>query len=156
LGDIQGSSDGLFNDDTRILSSFRLQIAQKSPSLLGAAIDQDNTLFTAHLTNRPLPALAEQSIPQGVIHLARNRFLFDERLFEHLQFTNFSEEDAQLPVRLLFHADFVDIFEVQGHVRKLRGDYLPPTVQDRTVQLAYRGRDDRVRSTFIGFSHSPD
>jgi len=156
LGDIQGSSDGLFKDDTRILSSFRLQIAQKSPSLLGAAIDQDNTLFTAHLTNRPLPALAEQSIPQGVIHLARKRFLFDERLFEHLQFTNFSEEGAQLPVKLLFHADFVDIFEVQGHVRKLRGDYLPPTVEDRTVQLAYRGRDDRVRSTFIGFSHSPD
>lgn len=65
LGDIQGSDDGLFTNDTRMLSRFELEIADRRPSLLGAAVNQDNTLFTAHLTNRPLPALGEQSIPQG-------------------------------------------------------------------------------------------
>jgi glycogen debranching enzyme len=152
LGDIQGSDDGLFTNDTRMLSRFELEIAGRRPSLLGAAVSQDNTLFTAHLTNRPLRALGEQSIPQGVIHIERRRFLFRERLFEQLRLTNFSEEDTQLPLKLLFAADFVDIFEVQGHVREARGEHLQSSVDERTISLAYRGRDDRVRSTHIRFS----
>ena len=156
LGDIQGSDDGLFTNDTRMLSRFELDIAQRRPSLLGAAVNQDNTLFTAHLTNRPLPALGEQSIPQGVIHIERQRFLSEGRVFERLTLTNFSEEHARVPLRLVFAADFVDIFEVQGHARAARGEDLPPEVDGRTVRLAYRGRDDRLRSTCIGFSSSPE
>jgi len=53
-----------------MLSRFELAVAGRRPSLLGAAISQDNTLFTAHLTNLPLPALGEASIPQGLIHIA--------------------------------------------------------------------------------------
>src|SRR6266404_5925644 len=152
LGDIQGSDDGLFTNDTRMLSRFELEIAGKRPSLLGAAVNQDNTLFTANLTNRPLSALGEQSIPQGVIHIERKRFLCEERLFEQLRLTNFSEENTYLPLKLLFAADFVDIFEVQGHVRAARGELLAPVVDERSICLAYRGRDDRVRSTHIRFS----
>ena len=73
LGDIQGSDDGLFFSDTRMLSRFELEVAGAHPSLLGAAVSQDNTLFTAHLTNRPLPALGERAIPKGVIHIERSR-----------------------------------------------------------------------------------
>jgi glycogen debranching enzyme len=155
LGDIQGSDDGLFTNDTRILSRYELEIADRRPSLLGAAINQDNTLFTAHLTNRPLPALGEHSIPQGVIHLERNRFLCDGSLYEQLKLTNFSDENARVPLKLLFAADFADIFEVQGATRAARGDYLPATVEDRSICLAYRGRDSVVRSTHIRFSESP-
>jgi glycogen debranching enzyme len=136
LGDIQGSDDGLFTNDTRILSRYELQIAGRPLSLLGAAINQQNTLFTAHLTNRPLPALGEKSIPQGVIHLERNRFLFDGSLYEQLKFTNYSDESAQVPLKLLFGADFADIFEVQGATRPARGDYLPTHVTDHGVCLA--------------------
>lgn len=155
LGDIQGSDDGLFANDTRILSRFELAVAGRRPSLLGAAISQDNTLFTAHLTNLPLPALGERSIPQGVIHIERSRFLCESRLFERLRLTNFSDLDAQVPLKLSFAADFADIFEVQGHVRTERGKYLPPAVDGRTVRLAYRGRDDLVRSTHMEFSRAP-
>lgn len=155
LGDIQGSEDGLFSNDTRMLSRFELAVAGRRPSQLGAAISQDNTLFTAHLTNLPLPALGERSIPQGVIHIERSRFLCESRLFERLRLTNFSDLDAQVPLKLSFAADFADIFEVQGHVRKERGKYLPPAVAGRTVRLAYRGRDDLVRSTQMEFSRPP-
>ena len=68
LGDIQGESDGLFANDTRLLSRFELSVAGRRPSPLGAAINRDNTLFTAHLTNRPLAAPGELAIPQGAIH----------------------------------------------------------------------------------------
>jgi glycogen debranching enzyme len=155
LGDIQGSDDGLFTNDTRMLSRYELKIAGRRASLLGAAINQDNTRFTSHLTNRPLPALGEGSIPQGAIHIERNHFIFAGALHEHLRLTNFSEEVARVPLKLCFAADFVDIFEVQGHVRKSRGDYLPAAVAERGVRLAYRGRDDRLRSTWISFSQTP-
>jgi glycogen debranching enzyme len=155
LGDIQGSDDGLFSNDTRMLSRFELAVAGRRPSLLGAAVSQDNSLFTSHLTNLPLPALGEGSIPQGVIHIERSRFLCESRLFERLRLTNFSDLDAQVPLKLSFAADFVDIFEVQGHVRKERGMYLPPETDGRTVRLAYRGRDDLVRSTQMKFSPAP-
>jgi glycogen debranching enzyme len=155
LGDIQGSDDGLFSNDTRMLSRFELAVAGRRPSLLGAAISHDNTLFTAHLTNRPLPALGEGSIPQGVIHIERSRFLWEGRLYERLRLTNFSDLDAQVPLKLSFAADFADIFEVQGHVRKERGQYLPAEVKSATVRLAYCGRDDLVRSTEIEFSQPP-
>ena len=155
LGDVQGSEDGFFLNDTRILSRFELQIAHRIPSLLGAAVDQNNTLFTAHLTNRPLPTLGVHAIPQGVIHVERKRFLFEERLFEHLQLTNFSEAEASLPISIEFAADFVDIFEVQGHVRPTRGELLPAKVDGRVIQLSYRGRDKLLRSSFISFSLEP-
>ena len=155
LGDIQGSDDGLFSNDTRVLSHFQLAVAGRRPSLLGAAISQDNTLFTAHLTNLPLPALGAGSIPRGVIHIERSRFLCESRLFERLRLTNFSDLDAQVPLKISFAADFADIFEVQGHVRRERGKNLPPVVDGRTVRLAYRGRDDLVRSIQMEFSRSP-
>jgi glycogen debranching enzyme len=155
LGDIQGSDDGLFSSDTRLLSRFELEVAAKRPSLLGAAISQDNTLFTSHLTNRPLPALGEVSIPQGVIHIERSRFICDGCLHERLRFSNFSGQQAALPLKLSFAADFADIFEVQGHRRPERGVLLEPQVLGDCVRLAYRGRDERIRTTEIRFSTLP-
>ncbi len=155
LGDIQGGSDGLFMNDTRILSRLQLVIAGRQPSLLGAAISEDNTLFTAHLTNRPLAATGELSLPQGVIHIERSRFLSQGRLYERIKLTNFSEYDAQVPLSLVFAADFADIFEVQGHVRRARGILLAPSIDECAVRLSYRGRDDVLRSTSIEFSLTP-
>jgi len=155
LGDIHDREDGLFANDTRMLSRLELSIANRPVSLLGAAISEDNTTFSAHLTNRPLPALGERVIPQGVIHIERCRLLLNGRMYERLQLTNFSNQAAQVPVRLAFAADFVDIFEIQGHVRPARGEQLKPVVGERMVRLAYRGLDDLVRTTQIEFSRKP-
>src|SRR4029434_9802180 len=54
-GDIEGEADGLFHDDTRWLSVFRLRLAGSTPDLLSSAVTRDNVFFVAHLTNRPLP-----------------------------------------------------------------------------------------------------
>jgi glycogen debranching enzyme len=155
LGDIQGHDDGLFASDTRILSRLEMDVAGRRPSLLGAAISQDNTVFTSHLTNRPLAALGELSIPKGVIHIERCRFLWSSRVYERLRLTNFSGVEARVPLTLCFAADFADIFEVQGHRRARRGELLSPRVQQSAVLLAYRGLDDRLRTTEIRFSLTP-
>ena len=57
FGDILGDGDGLFLEDTRILSRFCLTLGGQAPSLLGASVSEDNVRFTAHLSNRPLPML---------------------------------------------------------------------------------------------------
>jgi glycogen debranching enzyme len=155
LGDVQAHDDGLFTGDTRILSRFELEVAAKQPSLLGAAISQDNTLFTSHLTNRPLPALGERVIPQGVIHIERSRFLWRGALHERLRLTNFSGEIAIVPINLTFEADFADIFEVQGHQRSKRGDTLEPELYPDGVRLRYRGLDELLRTTHLRFSTLP-
>ncbi len=112
-------------------------------------------LFTAHLTNRPLPILGDVSIPQGVIHIERSRFLHDSHLYERLRFSNYSGQQATVPLRLAFAADFADIFEVQGHRRAQRGALLAPEVSRESAVLAYRGRDEQVRRTQIRFSRRP-
>jgi glycogen debranching enzyme len=155
LGDVHDREDGLFRDDTRILSKFELAIANHPPSLLGAAVSRDNTTFIAHLTNNPLPALGERSIPKGVIHMERRRLLAGERLCERLTLTNFSDRRAEVPVRFSFAADYVDIFEVQGHSRPARGQTLKPDIHASEVRLAYRGLDSLVRNTVIRFSRPP-
>ena len=59
VGDCAGGSQGLFRDDTRVLSRFALLLGGHAPSLLSSALSQDNVYFRAHLTNRPLPQLGE-------------------------------------------------------------------------------------------------
>src|SRR5262245_49972412 len=44
-------ADGLFQDDTRILSRLVMKLAGHEPQLLGGRIDPDNVVFSAHLTN---------------------------------------------------------------------------------------------------------
>jgi hypothetical protein len=48
LGDILGDNDGLFQNDTRILSRLVVRLDGEIPSLLGSGLSQDNTVFTAH------------------------------------------------------------------------------------------------------------
>ncbi len=155
LGDIQGIDDGLFTNDTRMLSRYELRVAGHRPSLLGAAINQRNTLFTAHLTNQPLPALGENALQAGVIHIERDRLLYSERLHERVQLTNYGPDTVHVTLQFLFAADFRDIFEVQGCVRRARGSFLEPEVDKQFARLHYRGRDDRVRRTSIAFSDAP-
>src|SRR4051794_11703783 len=67
-GSVLGEGDGMFREDTRVLSRWTLTLGGKKPALLSAAVSQDNILFVSHLTNRPLPPLGGLSLPQGVIH----------------------------------------------------------------------------------------
>ena len=83
-GDIRGGGDGLFRDDTRVLSHFRLLVGERVPSLLGASLSQDNMIFTANLTNLPLTTLDGSATPQGVIYIERSRLLWEDRMFERI------------------------------------------------------------------------
>ena len=121
FGDILGDSDGLFLEDTRILSRFCLTLGGQAPALLGASVSEDNVRFTAHLSNRPLPMLGGPATPEGVIHIERSRLLWDRRLYERVVLANYAEIEAIVPIAFDFTADFRDMFEVRGTTRRNRG-----------------------------------
>jgi hypothetical protein len=65
LGNVAGDDDGLFHNDTRILSRFIVLLGGKLPSLLGAGLSQDNAVFTSHATNRTPSPLGDEGLPEG-------------------------------------------------------------------------------------------
>jgi glycogen debranching enzyme len=155
LGDVSGAADGLFHEDTRVLSRFGLSLAGRRPSLLSSTVSQDNVFFTADLTNQPLPVLGSSSTPQGVLHMERKRFLWEGRLHERIRLVNYSDQPATVPLVLRFDADFRDMFEVRGERRARRGEFEPSRVDDSGVELRYRGLDSVLRRTCIDFSDRP-
>jgi glycogen debranching enzyme len=156
LGDVRGGADGLFRNDTRVLSMFRLTVGGTVPALLGSGVSSDNVLFHANVTNRPLPQLGDRATPEGVIHIERSRLLWDEHLYERITLTNYGERAVPAPLTFGFAADFADIFEVRGHHRARRGRMLAPEVGKRHVRFRYDGLDEVERVSAIAFSRVPD
>ncbi|WP_407352532.1 glycogen debranching N-terminal domain-containing protein [Luteimonas sp. R10] len=155
-GDIHGGADGLFHNDTRLLSVFRLSLNECRPELLSGSIVSDNVRFIAHLSSRPLPEIGNAASTRTGVHVERMRLLFGERLYERLVCTNYGQQDEPLVLRLDYAADFRDMFEVRGSVRAARGQILPPRVLDeRGVALRYRGLDGGLRESVIAFSRTP-
>ncbi|MBU1375359.1 MAG: amylo-alpha-1,6-glucosidase [Alphaproteobacteria bacterium] len=154
-GDIAGAADGLFHDDTRILSRWELTLGDKAPTLLSGAISQDNVYFTSHGLNRAIPVPSGPAAPPGVVHLERKRFLWDERLYERIRLTNYSTEAVDLPVVFRFAADFHDMFEVRGARRRARGRTFPPEITARSVRFGYEGLDRVARASVVSFSDAP-
>lgn len=155
-GDIRGAGDGFFRDDTRVLSEFRLTIGGRQMSLLGASLSQDNVLFTSNLTNLPIQSVGGRDIPQGAIHIERVRLLWQDRLFERITLSNYSQESSAIRVSLHFAADFRDMFEVRGSTRLKRGIAHAAETSPTSVVLRYDGLDQLVRLSAISFSQAPD
>ncbi|HTH62026.1 MAG TPA: glycogen debranching N-terminal domain-containing protein [Paraburkholderia sp.] len=155
LGDITGVDDGLFVNDTRVLSSLRLTFGGRVPSLLSGSVSRDNTAFTAHLTNRPLPPLGGTSTPEGAIHVQRSRVLSGTMMTEAIELTNYGTSDAVVPLSISFASDFRDMFEVRGLKRDRQGTIETPRIENGEVCVDYIGLDRVARRVRILFSPAP-
>jgi glycogen debranching enzyme len=152
FGDIDGGSDGLFHDDTRLLSTYTLRVAGLQPEPLSAAVTRDNVFFIAHLTNRPLPVLGAPEAVSGLVHIVRTRFLNDNRLYERIRCHNYGTRDVIVPLRIALAADFRDMFEVRGAIRSQRGELSPAETTATGVVFRYCGLDGRMRASAVSFS----
>jgi glycogen debranching enzyme len=145
-------ADGLFQDDTRILSAFTLSIAGRMPQVLGAGIGRDNVLFTAHLANPQMRADDGTPIDSGRIAIHRRRFLWRRKLYEAVQVESFLPHAVATSLVFEADADFCDVFEIRGATRARRGKLLDPVAGENALLLAYRGLDGQMRKTGIAFS----
>ena len=145
-------ADGLFQDDTRILSKLVLQIQGRTPDLLSSNIGADNVVFTAHLTNPTFQDRDRRFISHGQLYLLRRRWLWRRKLYEALLIRSFASENVTLEVSFDADADFRDVFEIRGMTRAERGKTLSPCATGNCLVLSYHGLDGQVRTTSITLS----
>ena len=154
FGDITGEGDGLFHNDTRWLSTFRLLMDGRQPALLSSAVSRDNAFFTANMTNHPLPPLGESS-SRGRDPSGARRFLWQDRVHERITLVNYGDAAVRVPLTLVFDADFRDMFEVRGQRTRPAWRTRRRGGRRRQVMLRYRGLDAVWRSVVLSFSAAP-
>ena len=155
IGTDTGSTEGLYHRDTRILSQLTLLLEQARPLLLSSTIQDDNTVFSADLSNPDLMIGEQIAFRREQIHLHRLKFLWNGACYERLSVRNFGDRPLRVRVALCFGSDFADLFEVRGEHRAARGQTSAVRSNDRTVALRYTGLDGIERTTTLEFSPSP-
>jgi len=147
---------GLYLGDTRFLSHWVLRIGKERLLLLSSAVRNDNALLAVDLTNPDIHVDGQLVIPRGTLHVARSKFLWKDILYERLQLVNYSLSAVEISLSLQYSADFVDMFEVRGLHREVRGTRLQEDVQRQEVTLSYQGLDGVTRRTQMYCSRPPE
>ena len=159
LGDISIAGlgeEGLFCEGTRFLSEWLFSIGHHRPLLLSSVIRDDNSLFTADLTNVDIVKDDRIVIPRGTLHVSRSKVLWRDTCYEQIQIWNYGLHPVSVPLSIRFSTDFADLFEVRGTRRERKGQRLPNVVFDDGVRLSYRGLDGISRYTCIHCSQRPE
>ena len=151
-----GSPYGLYHAGTRFLSRLELGLGSRVPLLLSSTIAEDNSIFTADLTNPDVVRGKRVVLERGVLHVFRCRVLWDGRLVERIRVSNHGLHGFQMPVTIRAEADFADVFEVRGTHRERRGERLPDTLTTGVMLLSYRGLDDVERRTRLRTTPAAD
>ncbi len=113
-----GSPEGIYHRDTRHLSHLYLTVERSRPLLLSSTIRDDNAMLICDLTNAELAdAEGRRIVAQDLIHIRRNRFLWNARAFERMALSNYDIQPRRIELQIDFAADFADIFEVRGAER---------------------------------------
>ncbi|MFT3839067.1 MAG: amylo-alpha-1,6-glucosidase [Myxococcaceae bacterium] len=156
IGALGVVDQGLFHLGTRHLSRFVLRLNGHRPLLLSSRVKDEGNLFGADLTNPDFAIATGHVVKHDLVHVCRNRFLWQGALQEQIRLTSYTHDPIRIELGFSFDADFADIFEVRGNQRPRRGDRLEAEVSERMVRLGYRGLDGLERWTSIEFNASPE
>ena len=156
-GDIvpAGAPDiGLFHDDTRFLSYLELRVNGR-PSIVLSSNTEKTFVSQIELTTEQMRVRDSFDILENTIHIRRQQLLNEEALFDRFSLVSFNREELPLSVELFFGADFVDVFQVRGTLRKEHGHYYEPVLSEHGLCFVYRGLDDIWRQTRIDLQPTP-
>src|SRR5207302_620367 len=147
---------GLYHGGTRHLSKFGLRLNGMRLLLLSSRVKDDGNLFGADLTNPDFAIDGGQVVKRDLVHVCRNRFVWQNALHEQIRLTCYCHDPIRLELGFAFDADFVDIFEVRGNKRPRRGQLLEPELSQQLVRLGYLGLDGIERWTSHQWSAPPE
>ncbi|MEW5917507.1 MAG: amylo-alpha-1,6-glucosidase [Gemmatimonadota bacterium] len=159
FGDIRyipGGQLGLYHHGTRFVSQFVMTLDGHRPILLNSWVKADNSLLVVEMTVPDRYEGDRLKFRRDTLHVFRARLLQEGALHEHLRLVNFGDVSVGVTLSVDFGGDFADVFEVRGIRRPRRGTYLPSLVEERSVELMYRGLDDVRRRTRVHFDRLPD
>jgi glycogen debranching enzyme len=145
---------GLYHKDTRFLSALELSVNDLKPLLLHSSTERNYS----QLVELAYPYwVSEEEGAERRENVSIQRFrLLAGPLYERIRIRNYGTETRSLRLEIDFAADFLDIFEVRGLVRKQRGEEQEPAVDRSSVVLSYRGLDEELRATTLRFSPAPN
>ena len=144
--DLQGeiasdSEQGMFSNDTRFVSSYRIFTNGERCILLTSGTPT-YYLARVHLMNRTFPT-EDGEIAQGTLGLVITRAA-SEGIHEDLDVTNYGREPARFNLEIAIRSDFADLFEVKAHRFIRRGRIATELREDGTeVRTSYTNRDFR-------------
>ena len=159
FGDIERvglGEEGIFFEGTRFLSELALYVGNQRPLLLSSTVREDNSLFTADLTNVDITRGGQVLIPRGTVHVTRCKTLWRGACYEQLTISSYALSPISIPITIQFNADFADLFEVRGTKRARKGQHLEPQVKSDSATLSYQGLDGLLRHTRIRCTPAPD
>lgn len=115
------SSQGVYMDDTRFVSYYRLYINGNPLSLVNSS---QLTFFASriHLTN-PSFHIENGVLEPQTLHITINRMVRDS-IHEDLDVANYTGQKVRFLLEVAIHADFADIFEVRSQSIVRRGEIL--------------------------------
>ncbi|MDN5348473.1 MAG: hypothetical protein PWP65_2038 [Clostridia bacterium] len=145
---------GLYMSDTRYLSSLELTLWGHRPVFLSTGT-RDSHFAQIELTNPEITLPEGVTVPLQTVHLRLLRVIQDA-FYQRFRIINFNPFPLTLPLEISLSADFRDIFEIRGTLRERRGELLNPTVEKNGLIFAYRGLDNRLRSTSVVLDPPPD
>jgi glycogen debranching enzyme len=158
LGDIVNpglTPGGLFLGDTRHLSELKLMIDGQRPLYLSSAIEDDNVVLHVDITNPDLYLDEALVFPRETLHVRRSRFLWQSTLYERVAVHNFDVTSRRCWISIEVDADFRDLFEIRGLVRKRRGKITTEKSNTGTLLFRYDGLDNVIRKTEVQFERPP-
>jgi glycogen debranching enzyme len=144
---------GLYLGDTRVLSRYELLLDGQRPVVLRTS-SSASWRGTIQMTNPDLvrnpmekgdaaAVLSRQSL--GIVRDRSISDAFEERIRVH----NYTLHPERCLLTLGLDADFADIFEVRGVLRKARGRRQPTEVTAGLIGFGYTGLDERFRRTWV-------
>jgi glycogen debranching enzyme len=146
---------GLYHLGVRHLSRMELGLSGWRPLLLSSTVRENNDLLDIDLTNADIPLSADDVLARDLLHLHRSVLLWKGACYQRLRLVSYADAPLGLSLSLSFDADFADIFEVRGALRKRRGAISPPEIVDGALVLAYEGLDGVTRRTRISWTPGP-
>lgn len=157
LGDLAQprGAQGLYHEDMRFLSQLRLTIDDEQPLLLSSTVRGNNAVLDVDLTNPDVMRDDQLLLPKDTVHISRSKFLWDAACYELLSVRNFGDVATRLRIALDYGADFVDLFEVRGFVRRSRGLVSARVGASGRVRFDYASLDRLARATEILFRPAP-
>jgi glycogen debranching enzyme len=108
IGDLDGTTSGVFADDTRFLSRLELRVNGERPLLLSSG--RVEYFSAAFYLRNPLAG----GLGQDVLSIVRERFV-GEGMQDHVAVRNESAEPVTFELELVIEADFADIISVKEH-----------------------------------------
>ncbi len=146
---------GLFHNDTRYLSGLQLLIDGQRPLLLSSAVENDNVILTADISNPDIYRGNALALPREVMHIRRSKFLWQGTCYERIAVRNFDSRPQKCLLTIDFAADFADLFEIRGFQRPKRGDMTTAVISGVKTVFRYMGLDKVERRCEVCFAPPP-